>query len=301
MAPRRSPRGPSTVLLGVVAISLAIGAAASLIVAAAAAPPFHSGVDSELLIPTWVLEVAIYVAIGLAFGLILWVRMSTTVATVPGKFAVSMLAVLLVGVLFVLVLQAAHTGGADFGGPASSPPPPSNGTSGPPGPNLTGPGGVLAPLHLPSWALFAAVAAIALVVGAVAAPRLWSYVTSREREGPLRRPTPAEIAQIQGALRVAAQDLATGADPREVIIALYAALLGRVGPIVGGVDADTPEEIRALHLVRLGIRPAAAQILTRLFEEARYSSHPLGLDSAHLARDAIDQARADLDRTPLPP
>jgi hypothetical protein len=81
-----------------------------------------------------------------------------------------------------------------------------------------------------------------------------------------------------------------------VVIRLYATLLARVGPIVGGLDEQTPEEIRSFHLVQLGIRTPAATTLTRLFEEARYSSHPLGPEAAVLARQAIQEAREDLDR-----
>jgi hypothetical protein len=39
-------------------------------------------------------------------------------------------------------------------------------------------------------------------------------------------------------------------------------------------------------------------VLTRLFEKARYSTHPLGSDASERARTAVRQALADLDRTP---
>jgi hypothetical protein len=150
-------------------------------------------------------------------------------------------------------------------------------------------------VHLPSWAPFAIVAAILLVAGAVAIPR--AFGAARKRDRTTGRPKPVEVAEVREAFAVAARRLAQGSEPREVIIALYATVLRRVGPLVGGVDADTPEEIRALHLERLGIRPSAAETLTRLFEEARYSSHPMGSDAAARAALALREARDDLDRT----
>ena len=50
--------------------------------------------------------------------------------------------------------------------------------------------------------------------------------------------------------------------------------------------------------MRLGIRPEVATELTRLFEEARYSTHPLGPESADRAAEAMRRATADLERAP---
>ena len=292
---------PSMILLVILALAFVIGAAASLVAGAAASPPFHSGTASEVIIPTWTLDVAFLIGFGFVLALFVWVRASVSSA-VPGKLVVTMLAVLLVGILFVVILQAFGSGAGGFtwntSGNGTAPSNP-NGTI-TPGGNLSGPGGLLAPLHIPSWTLFVAVAVIALVVAAVAAPRAWRYLADRDPGRP-KRPAPAELQEVRGALATAAQELGVGADPRTVIIALYATMLRRVGPIVGGVDTDTPEEIRALHLVRLGIRASAAETLTRLFEEARYSTRPMGPETAARAQEAIGEARADLDRLPLSP
>jgi len=296
-------RRSSPVLIVIVLVALAIGAAASLVAGAATAAGFHSGPDGELVVPVGVLEAAFLVAFGLVVGLILWVRLSST-SSVPGRMVVGALVVLLVGILFVVVLQA-FSGAGGFGmsgggnstasGGNGSPPPPTNVT-------LGGPGGVLTPLHVPAWTVFVVVIGIALIVGGLAVPRLWGAWSARDRDGPSsRRATPAEVAEVRGALATAAQALATGTEPRDVIVALYATMLARVGPLVGGVDADTPEEIRSLHLVRLGIRASAAQTLTRLFEEARYSTHPMGSDASERATAAIAEALEDLDRAPRAP
>jgi len=70
--------------------------------------------------------------------------------------------------------------------------------------------------------------------------------------------------------------------------------------MVGSVDPETPEEIRSLHLVRLGISREASESLTRLFEEARYSTHPLGPEAAERATEVIRSAEADLSRAAVP-
>jgi hypothetical protein len=302
-----SGTGPSVraspVLLVVVLVALAIGAAASLLAGAAASPSYHSGPDSELIIPIWGLESAFLVAFAVVVGVVIWVRLST-VSSTPGRVAVMALVVLLVGILFVVVLQSVGgsggfpTGGGNSTGAGGSSNLTNPGTNG----SLSGPGGVLAPLHVPAWSLFVVVAAVALLVAGLAAPRLWGLWTGRDRDGPSSRaPAAAEVEALRSALSSAAQALDVGTEPRDAIVALYATVLARVDPLVGGVDSDTPEEIRALHLVRLGIGASEAETLTRLFEEARYSTHPMGVEAADRARTAITRALADLAREPSPP
>ncbi len=297
-----SPR-VSPVLVVVLLVALAIGAAASLIAGAATAPAFHSGPDSEVIIPVWGLEAAFLAVFGAVVGVLLWIRLGASTAAIGGRMVVTTLLILLVGVLFVVVLQVVGGAGGGFllggggntttGGGGSSPP--SNGSGG-----LIGPGGTLVNLHAPAWTLFAVVAAVALVVGAVAVPRALGAWKHREHDGRSRAPRPAEVEEMHAALVTAARALEQGSGPRDVVIALYGTVLARVAPIVGGVDVDTPEEIRVLHLVRLGIRASAAETLTRLFEEARYSTHPMGPEAAGRAREAIAQALEDLERLPPP-
>jgi len=297
-APRPRSR-PSVVLLVIVLVALVIGAAASLVAGAAAAPPFHSGPDTEFTVPVGVFEAVLLGILLVGAGLGIWVLLGTPTRALPGRFAAFGLAAILVGVVFVVLLQVLGSGAGGFYLLA-----PSNGTTPTGTPtndstnlSLNGPGGTFGPL-VPSWALFVVVAVVACVVAAVALPSFWSHRRRIGREPPARRRSPPEV---EAALATAAQRLAEGNDPRQVILALYGALLRRVDPMVGGVDPHTPEEIRRLHLVRLGIRPSAAETLTRIFEEARYSTHPIGPASAAEAREAIATARADLDRSvPLP-
>ena len=298
----RAPPGRSVVLFVILAFALAVGAAASLLAGAATAPAFHSGPASELIVPTWAVGAVVVLLFAVVVGIVLYVRFGSGPMRTESRFAVTALAVLLIGILFVALLHfGSGAGGFGFGGGAS-PSGPGSSPNGTGGANLTGPGGQLTflSLKLPSWALFAAVAAVLLVVGAVVLPRAVAYAHDRRREHGSGRSRSREAEDVRGALAVAARQLDQGHDPREVIIALYATVLARVGPMVGGVDVDTPEEIRSLHLVRLGIRPGSAETLTRLFEEARYSSHPMGPDAAERAGIALREARDDLDRGPPP-
>jgi hypothetical protein len=288
----------SPVLFVLVAVALAVGAAASLIAGVAASSAFHPGPATELLLPTWLIGVIILLLFAGVLGLVIYVRLHAGPASTQARFAVTGMAVLLVGLLFVVLLHYGSSGGGftlGGGAPPTNPGGPGNDTG---GNNLTGPGGQISFLSfkLPPWALFAGVAVTLLVVAAVALPRAWAYAAARRREGVPGRRTAAEVEKVRSALATAARELQEGSDPREVIIALYGTVLDRVGPLVGGLEVQTPEEIRVQHLVRLGIGAAPAETLTRLFEEARYSSHPMGPDAAEQAVAAIAEARGDLDR-----
>ena len=224
----------------------------------------------------------------------------------PGRAVVAALVIVLFMVLFVVVARFATAPGGPFAlgqGHNGSPTNNSTGTT----TNLTnttnpllGNGGNITFLggHFPAWVIFPVIAIVAVLVALVAVPRARLYLQDRAQARLTLTPT---VAEVRSALGEAAQQLAAGTDPRSVVLALYAHLLHRVEPIAGSVERSTPEEIRSLHLVRLGIRPEAAEALTRLFEEARYSTHPLGPEAAARASQAISDAEEDLTRSaPLP-
>lgn len=104
----------------------------------------------------------------------------------------------------------------------------------------------------------------------------------------------SEREQVASAMGEAAAALEQGADPRETIVQLYLDLLRVMSPLTGELSYETAEEIRRLHLGPLGVPPAVAETLTRLFEEARYSTHPLEASSVAQAQEAIRQAEAAL-------
>lgn len=169
----------------------------------------------------------------------------------------------------------------------------SGGNGGGRGNNTTQPLRGTTPPSLPQWMSFAAVAVGAIVVLGLVLPRF----AARQR-GSIRRPPPSiggdPRAAAAAALSAADRALTTDADPRNVIGQLYRNLIAHVAPVIDGPVHQTPEEVRDLHLLPMGVRPVAAQHLTRLFEEASYSSHPLGSTDVARAREAIQLAELDL-------
>jgi len=288
--------------------ALAVGAAASIVAAARTAsstplggtPPIPEAYLSDDLIIVACIILFLAIVVPIVYDRI---RGGTSV---PGRVVVVTLVIVLAMILFVVVARFAIAPGGpfEFGkGHAGNPGNNSTGTT----TNLTngtnpllGNGGNISFLggHIPGWVVFPVIAIVAVLVAVVAVPRARLYLQDRAEDRLAETP---EAEAVRGALGQAAQELAAGSDPRSVILRLYGQLLRRVGPIAGDIDRSTPEEIRSLHLIRLGIRPEAAEALTRLFEEARYSTHALGPEAAGRASQAIADADRDLTRmAPLP-
>lgn len=297
----RSARVSPAVLVLVLA-ALAVGAAASLLASAPRTTTPGTSHYAELVFPLWEVEAALVVLIFGGIALLLFSRVRAGSAPIPGRIAVSAVVAILVAVLLLIVIQhAAFPNGPSYGGQGPASPggtPPANST------NLTTnstqiPGGGsflwLGP-SAPPWALFAIAAgvAVALSVG-VTSPIWWRALARFGRSEP-GVPTPAAIAAIQVALAEATEALDAGGDLRAVVVRLYAVILAKIGPTVGDIEGATPEEIRAGHLVRLGIRPEAAEVLTRSFEEARYSSHLVTDETVARVTIALREASADLER-----
>jgi hypothetical protein len=132
------------------------------------------------------------------------------------------------------------------------------------------------------------VAAIALALSA------WL----RQRRQPALAAGGADPApdRLSAAASAGAVALHSHADPRTAIIACYAAmersLSGAGSPPAA---ADTPAEVldRAFGLAH----SAAAETLTGLFRQARYSDHVLAEEDRTAALQALDALRADLGQT----
>jgi len=151
----------------------------------------------------------------------------------------------------------------------------------------------LPPPSASSWPIFVAVAGLSLVVGALIVPRLAARSIMH------RRPPSSDAggrarASAARAFSDAARKLANTSDARGVILNLYTQLMARLEPRVDIPTSRTPEEIRQAHLIPLGVRAEAAAHLTRLFEEACYSSHPIDGAAAARARESVQLAEYDL-------
>jgi hypothetical protein len=296
---KSAPRA-SAVLLVVLVAALATGAAASILVSASSAPP-PSSPSSLVYLPSWaVTAIAVGMIVFVLGSFVVW-RASSGQGSAFTRMAASIFAVVLLGALFVLGAHFAFAGGSVGPGGAT---PPNNG-GGTTGSNnstvtgtLNGTGGHITILPgLPGWLPIALLAAVVLIAAAIGIPQTRRYLAERNERAVRRRGLgPVVPVGMQDALSRASTDLDRGGDPRAVILALYASMLTALQPMVTDLGTSTPEEIRSTHLVRLGVRPDAARTLTRLFEEARYSTHPMGPPESARARDAVQAALDDLAR-----
>ncbi|HTT14737.1 MAG TPA: DUF4129 domain-containing protein [Thermoplasmata archaeon] len=301
MASRARAGSPTYVLVLVLLAALAIGAAASTLAAPTLRAP--SSGSGPFGLSSAVVGYALVAGIAAVLAFLLYRRLTTPTLPVPNRLVVSILVVVLLCALFVVIAHAyvpaaSGSGGSPVGSAPTGAP---NSTSSNNSSVLTGYGGFqVFNFTLPPWTLFVAVLAVALVAAVLATPQARDLLFA----GRARRPGPefdAEARVARTALARAAGSIAGGGDPRAAIIALYTELLERLTPLVGDLDPATPEEIRSRHLLRLGIRPEAALALTRLFEEARYSPHPIDAADAGRALEVIRTAQADLDAaTPRP-
>lgn len=292
------PTAFSPVLLCLLAIGLAGGAAASFVVSSS--QPFAQGgsFQGELISPT-LLGVLLLVPLVAGFGSIIYQRLHGGPMPLPPSLII--IAGLLVAALLLLALLSylphvaptlggTPSGGGGGGGGTN------NSSHSHSGNNSSGTGPFVpfvSSLPVPPWLVFVVVVVIALAAIGIAVPAARSW-TDRRAGRRAAAATGPERAAATAAFGRALSDLAGGADPRGVVERLYAQLLGRLPSISGDVAPLTPEEIRRESLLPLGIRPDAATEITRIFEEARYSSHPIDGSQAARVRAAFGLAWRDL-------
>jgi cytochrome b561 len=153
--------------------------------------------------------------------------------------------------------RSAHTapgfGGESFGGASAG----TNHSSG-------AGGGFTVPAWLP-WTVLAIVG-IALAAGVVV---LW---LRRERTAT----EPPETSAARAAVEAAIGALDTETDPRRAVIAAYGAMQRELGEHgVARSPAEAPREYLQRTLTASRATEREARTLTGLFEEARYSTHPI--------------------------
>lgn len=295
MTDRRAPDvASSRILLAALLVALATGAAASLLIGAATAHGASVASAGEITLPSNLVAYLVVALLVLIVAMFVYQRVTGPTLPVPGRVVVTALVVALLAVLFVVLFGLIVGGGPSSSGGVPSGGQPTGPTGNVSGTNNTtvarGPAFVVP--GLPSWLPFAILVGGVVLVAVLVVPSVSDWLADRRRVPP---EAPAAVAEeLRTALTKAAAHLDGGEDPRVVIVRLYGELLVRLGPKVGSVDPATPEEIRLLHLLRLGIRPGAAAALTRLFEEARYSTHPMGTEAVDRARQALRDALEDL-------
>lgn len=293
---RGADRPPAAFALSwamILGIALAVGGAAALLTASAAAPVSSTNSPTLLRLSETAFQwIAIAGVLGVV-GFMIFDRVRHGSIPYPTRFiAVAATAIIILTIYAV----AGHFVGGGGGIPLTPIGPGSNdtatGNATGPSANVTGSGGSFLPFTfaLPPWALFALVAVVALV-GTIVSLQVY-----RTRAVPKNAADPAPVDEgIRSLLVDASAALETDEEPRGVLIRLYGLLLEHLTVIVGDTDRQTAEEIRASHLTRLGIGPGTAREITHLFEEARYSQHPIGPTELGRAKIAIREAIAELD------
>lgn len=104
-----------------------------------------------------------------------------------------------------------------------------------------------------------------------------------------------DAADLRGAVTSGRAALRLLDDARAAIIACYAAMeqsLAEAGAVRSA--ADTPDELLARATATGIVRGDAAARLTRLFYEARFSSHPLNRSERDEAAAALEELAAGL-------
>ena len=158
-----------------------------------------------------------------------------------------------------------------------------------PGPNVVG---YLVPPMLILMAL--------IVVGtAIASRRQRRAATSWAADGELPE-APTQPGAAESLARAAEVGLAEIGDltrePREAIIACYAAMERELTHVPGAVpqDCDTPSEVLARAVDHHALHADSATQLVELFEEARFSPHVMNEGHRDIAVDALRLVLADL-------
>ena len=172
-----------------------------------------------------------------------------------------------------------------------TPPGPPPGNAVPPGQ----PSGSAPAPHMTSTSLTWLVvgSAAALLVLAPAAFVIRRRRTQRES----RAVVPDAAERIGSGLRRSLADLESEPDPRLAVQRAYAHMEESLGEVeLSRARDETPTEFTARVLRVLGASVATASDLTRLFEIARFSDHPLDEDDRRRAIASVRQVEAEVDQ-----
>jgi len=151
------------------------------------------------------------------------------------------------------------------------------------------------PFHIPLGPILYGLLVLALA--AAVAISIWWSVRQRRPALPGRIAEDVDTDELLDVVESGRAALAELDDARAAIIACYLAMersLADRGAVRAA--ADTPDELLARAVAAGVVRGAAAQRLTALFYEARFSNHPLGPGQRDAAKAALDELAAELHR-----
>jgi hypothetical protein len=280
---RRTRLQVSPILAALLVGSLVAGIAVTFL-SAPAAPNVSGGRGAVPESVSIVLDFSVVLLLALVGGVVLYAALAPRAIRVTGV-GPGILSLFLVSLTFLLLVH--------FVVPFHSVSVPENQTNstGPgtvPTTNATPPNGTFGPLPIsgiPGWTAYIVLGIVVLVAVVFLAPALRARGSGSEAE-------PTEAAEVRRSLESALESLAASdpTDARQIIIGLYARLLETVGPYLDHLSTATPREIELVATRQFGIAPAPAAQLTRLFEEARYSTHPFTDAQVARARSALEAA-----------
>lgn len=152
-----------------------------------------------------------------------------------------------------------------------------------------------AAIHIPVSAVLHTLLVIALIAGTV----VCAFALRRRQSAasyPEAAPdADAERAGLRAAVESGSSALHAVDDAQAAIIACYVSMeQSLAGAGAPRAAADTPDELLARAAGAGLVRGAAAARLTRLFYEARFSSHRLGEEQRDAAREALRDLADDL-------
>ncbi|HYA10489.1 MAG TPA: DUF4129 domain-containing protein [Thermoplasmata archaeon] len=305
-------QGPSPFVIVAIVVAVLVGVVAAVLVGTAPTPPAPRAGELSVTLPDQVWGLLFLSPLLVGLSMLVARRLLGENAKHPRRVLITVGVAALLAILFVAFSTYGSTGnsGTVSVGSGLHPPvnnsTPTNGTPGSNGSQGSGATGLgpASSVGLPAWSLLLTAAGLSAAVGLLAVPGALALLVGRRRRGRRRgsdgdEATAADRQEARDAIAEAARAIDRGDDPRATIVRLYMRLLVRFGPKLGEVGPLTPEEIRALVLDPLHVRRDASEALTRLFEEARYSAHPMGSEAAERCRVAFGTVESDLGRVPL--
>jgi Domain of unknown function (DUF4129) len=150
-------------------------------------------------------------------------------------------------------------------------------------------GRLIAPSAGPIWPVITGMAIAVAVVVAL------TVLSRRRRSAGTPRDRGHRLTRLLESLAAGSDALNAGGEPREAILACYAAMeRGFAAAGSAPAAADTPAEVLARATGAGIVRSGPGEVLTGLFRRARYSTQPMTRGDAGAAGDALAQMRADL-------
>jgi Domain of unknown function (DUF4129) len=152
--------------------------------------------------------------------------------------------------------------------------------------------GLGTPAAVSASSVWPLITGMAIAIAVVVALTVLYRPGRRARTAPERR---NRLGRLARSLAAGSDALTSGGEPREAIIACYAAMeRGFAAAGSPPAAADTPAEV-LVRATRSGlVRRDPAEALTGLFRRARYSTHPMTSADSTAAATALAQMRTDL-------